>query len=278
MHAAPFSPLAQQYAPWSLSKAKVAMDCSYRFNLQHVQKVRKGRVPATSSSGRIGKTAHYALEMLLKARKKSPQVETGALLKRAFLEGAVQENLTSPEIEEALSYAHNILRFVERLDRICEKTGVEDTVVEHRFGLRADGTLTTFWGKNNDVFFRGVWDLAMKTPTHMAILDHKSGTPPADAKEAMARHQDQLKLYAVSALSMHPKLSGVKAGLHYLQSEEIVWAPTYTRETIQQELIPWYHEFINNAAACVPQNLARRGYYCAFCEYTTLCPLQGDQA
>jgi len=263
-----FSDLALEHAPWSLSKAQLAKNCSFRFDLQYVKKV-KSTEPPKSSAGRIGTAAHEALEHYLKQPTHDPEQ-----LKRALTRGAVDNELTTPEIEDLMSLAHNMVRFRGRLEVIKQKFGVTEQLVEKRFGLTRDLKKTGFWSKK-DVFFRGVWDLVLRTKSgHVAIIDHKSGQPPKDLNDVKAQSRAQLDTYAVSALTCFPEMPAVQTSLHFVQSEEIIWTAKRTAEEIREKLVPWYHEFINGAAAEVPSKAAHKGWYCAFCGHTQLCPLK----
>lgn len=273
------SPEAVRYHPWSMSKAQLAKNCSFAFGLRYVDRA-KGVVKEASAAGRIGKAAHDVLEVLLKLGNL-----TG--LKRAMVKASVDYKLTTPEIEELMSYTHNIASFCKRLERYAEKQGVTATLVERRFGLRANMTPTTFWGKEilgvgkdergkpiKDVFFRGVWDLVLSASGYTIIIDHKSGAVPKKTEEALAHHDHQLKLYAVAALILFPETRGVQSALHFLQSEEIIWeGKMRTAEQIREELFPWYIEYINEAAGAVAARRPNKGWHCSFCEYTDRCPL-----
>ena len=263
-----------------MGKADRAKSCGLAFDLEYVRRVKvKTR---QSASNRIGSAAHQALENLLK------DPNSGDEQLRTFLHRAgVDYELTTPEMEELVSYTYNIADFRRRIEEFKQKHGFNDTLVEHRFGLRDDLSVTSFWGTTlpetdergkpkRDVFFRGVWDLGLLAPGYAVIIDHKSGVPPKDQNDVIAHYGHQLKLYAVSALCTYPELKGVQAAIHYLQSEEIVWGSRkpWTAEFIRTELFPWYIDYINSAAAASEDRSPRKGWYCSFCRYTAQCPLK----
>jgi RecB family exonuclease len=265
-----FSDLALKYAPWSLSKAQLATNCSFRFNLQYVHKT-KATEPVRSAAGRIGNAAHEALEQYLKVPDHDP-----AKLKRALHKAAVDNELTTPEIDDLLALAHNMVRFRQRLERIKAKLNVTEQLVEKRFGLTRDLEPTGFWNKK-DVFFRGVWDLVLRTASgHVAIIDHKSGEPPKSVEDVKQQNRAQLDIYALAALSCFPDMPGVQTALHFIQSEEVLWTtkPPRRADEIREKLVPWYVEFLNRAGAAVPSNEPKKGWYCQFCGYTSICPLK----
>lgn len=277
-----FSPAAKQFAPWSMSKAESAKQCSFAFNLKYLKRI-KGTAPPTSAASRIGKAAHEVLEGVLKDESGAPLKQIARLINKA----KIDHELTSYEIEEVMALTHAIANFYQRLTKYREGKGVTDTLVEYRFGLRADLAPTSFWGAPipnagvdergrpvKDVFFRGVWDLLMLASGYAVILDHKSGVPPKDVSDMKAHYAHQLNLYAVAALSLFPEIKGVQSALHFLQSEEIIWGDMVTADEIRGRLIPWYVNYINQSAAAVETNVAKKGWYCEFCEYTSLCPLK----
>jgi len=277
-----FSPEAVLHAPWSMSKAEAAKNCSFAFNLRYVNRV-KGVTPPQSAASRIGKAAHSILEGILKDRSDTPFKQMRNLLFRA----SIDQQLTTPEIEELAAFTHSIANFYRRIQVYREKKGVTSMFVERRFGLRPDLGPTDFWGKDipgagvdfkgrpiRDVFFRGVWDLVMLASGYAIIIDHKSGVVPKDVSDVNAHYEHQLNLYAVAALSLFPEIKGAQSALHFLQSEEIIWGPMVTADQIKEKLIPWYVDYINRSASAVALNTPQKGWYCDFCEYTALCPLQ----
>ena len=86
------------HAPWSISKANVAHECTYRFHLRYSKKVSGHRVE--NSAGRIGSAVHEILERMLK----------GGDFKLAFVASATK--LTRPEILELKTYETGIKRFL----------------------------------------------------------------------------------------------------------------------------------------------------------------------
>lgn len=271
-----FSELARQYAPWSMSKAKLAVNCGLAFNLRYIKRVKATAKPK-SPKGKIGRAVHSALENFLK---------TPDDLKKCLHEAAMREYLTVNETEEIVAMAHNMVNFQRRLESYKKRHNVEEMLIERRFGLREDNTPTKFWGEpiegekdfrgrpKKDVFFRGVWDLALRADNKFIVIDHKSGSAPKTRKDAFKRYEEQLKLYAVASLFLFPEIELVQAGLHYIQDENIVWADTYPREHIKDTLVPWYYDFLNRAAARTTDNKPHRGWACSFCEFTDRCPLQ----
>lgn len=275
-----FTQEAKRLAPWSMSKADRARSCGLAFDLEYIQHIKVKVRP--NAANRIGKAAHQALENLLKDPNGGDEQ-----LKTFLYRAGIDFDLTTPEMEELVSYTYNIANFRRRIEGFKQKHGFNDTLIEHRFGLRDDLSVTSFWGKElpeidergkpkKDVFFRGVWDVGLLAPGYAVILDHKSGIPPKDQKDAIDKYGHQLKLYAVSALCLYPELKGIQAAIHYIQSEEIVWGSKtpWTAEYVREVLFPWYIDYINGAATMSADKSPRKGWYCSFCKYMSRCPLK----
>ena len=252
-----------------MSKADLAKNCGFAFQMKYVRK-QKGTVPPKDSAGRIGTAAHEALEIFLKGEK---------TLAHALEIGAINQKLTTVEIDELSAMAHNIVSFRDRLGAYKAKHNVTDTRIEFKFGLRIDNTPTAFFGVKTaaapagDVFSRGVMDLILDAEKSYIILDHKTGNPPGDDKEVFRRHDKQLKLYSIAAFALFPDLKGSQSAVHYLQNERIVWAEYKTADEIRDVLIPWYYAYVNEAAEASRSLDAKKGWYCMFCDYSAQCPL-----
>lgn len=250
-----------ELSPWSMSKVQAAVNCPFRFRVKYVER-KKGHEPKRSA-GRVGIAAHAAIEKYL----------LNVDLKRALHEAAIDNKLTTPEIEELVSYTQHILSFVQRLDTFKKAKNVSEQFVEKRFGLTVDNRPTKFFpkkGRDEPVFFRGVWDICLRArEKYIIIIDHKSG-----AVKEIDTYRDQLRLYAIAAVHVFPNVAGVQSALHFLQSEEIVWDKLELTEKIKAEYFPWYVDFLSRAAQEAANTHARKGWYCGFCEYTDLCPLK----
>lgn len=249
-----FSALAHQFAPWSLSKAQ-ASSCPFKFNVQYVQHKSGAKKHADT---KVGTAVHEVLEKVL----------AGGDFQSAMTVAALKHELTTPEVEDLKSYAHNIKRFIERFEAFKTKKQITEQFLEKKFGMTDDRQNIGF--SDHLVFFRGVWDIAMRSQNgYMIIIDHKSGTvKPIDT------YADQLNLYAVAAICMYPDLLGVQSAVHYVQSEEVVWSPVHSADYIRRELFPWFENYIEEAAKRAQLQHAVQGWYCEYCEYTIDCPLR----
>jgi hypothetical protein len=258
---ATFNPAAVKHAPWSMSKAAVAISCPFRHRLKYIDKV-KGKEAAASSASRIGIATHEALEWVLKGKHN---------LKEALRRSAIKTMLTSPEMDEVFALTHNLQLFLERLEKFKKKHKVEEQRVELKFGLTQNFEQVPFFDKSGALFFRGVWDLCLRTPEkYLIIVDHKSG-----AVKELSEHQDQLRVYMLAGLYIFPGVVGVQPAIHYMQDDSgLHWDKLQSAERIREEILPWFADYLNKAGNCAEQTDARKGRWCAFCEHTERCPLK----
>lgn len=254
-----FSKLAIDNAPWSMSKASLADNCPLSFNFKYRKKIREKEAPQAAAA-HIGRAVHRLLEDSIK----------GILTKgdkQGILKICMQERLTHPEMEEALSYLHNVHAFVKRLEEYKTRHNVTETHVEKSFGFTEDLKVID----PNKSFFRGVWDLALLADDQAIIIDHKTGDIPNISP--FEKHQVQYRCYAIAALTQFPQIKGVRMAFHYVSQEQLVWSEPDTVARVQKEYIPWYIQFVNRCAEQIPLATPKKSWFCNFCGYTHLCPL-----
>ncbi len=258
--AIPFNDAALKHAPWSMSKASVAISCPFRHRLKYIERVR-GKEAAAGSAARIGIAAHEALEWVLKGKHS---------LKEALRRTAIKTMLTTPEMDDVFALTHNLQLFLERLAKFKEKYRVDEQQVELKFGLTPEFEQVPFFDKSGQLFFRGVWDLCLRAQgQHLIIIDHKSG----QIKD-VAAYREQLDMYALAGLSVFPDIISVQSAIHYMQDDSgLHWDKTQSVQTIRERVLPWFIEHLNNAGTEAEQNYAKKGRWCTFCEYTAMCPL-----
>lgn len=258
----PFNDAALKHAPWSMSKASVAISCPFRHRLKYVQKV-KGREAAASSASRIGIAAHEALEWVLKGKHD---------LKEALRRTAIKTMLTTPEMDEVFALTHNLQLFLDRLEKFKKKHAVSEQRVELKFGLTPEFEQVPFFDKSGQLFFRGVWDLCMRAQEkYLIIVDHKSGQV-----KNVDEYREQLDMYALAGLHVFPSVEGVQSAIHFMQDDTgLHWEKKMrSPDTIRKEVLPWFVEHLNKAGENAEQNNAKKGRWCSFCEYTEMCPLK----
>lgn len=256
-----FCPESFPLAPWSMSKAQSAHRCPHQFRRKYINN-EKGREAPKQSVNRIGNAAHGALEAVLKGEFD---------LREALRRSSIKEKLTTVEMDELFALAHNIGEFLKKLEAFKAKHKVTEQMVERRFGLTENLEPAEFWNKEKKTFFRGVWDLCMRADEkYLIIIDHKSG-----AVKDLTTYEDQLKMYSIAGLHILPNIVGVQAALNYIQNDEgVTWDKMNSAEKITTEFLPWFVDFINEAARASAFDTPRKGWWCSFCEFAQTCPLK----
>lgn len=250
-----FSPVTLLRAPWSVSALQGALECPFRFCQERAPYQKKK--PEANSAFKIGKAVHQALELALRDRP----------VKVALQIAVCDQKLTSPEIEELLSYAHNIESFITRIKSYNQSHNIDKMLIEEQFSLTSNYKPTDYWNKDKNTFLRGVWDIVLCQGSRVLIIDHKSGEP-----KPITEHETQLNIYAVTAAFMLPGVSLVQTAIHNVQSEEITFQPAVSREHVQHTLIPWFEDYVEKAAQAVQSAEARKNRNCHYCHYVTTCP------
>lgn len=251
----PFSSVAFVHAPWSVHAVQGALECPFKFQQEHI--LHKKPKQETNSALKIGKAIHKVLEFALCNKP----------VKVALQAAAYDEKLTTPEIEELLSYTHNTQSFINRIEKYKKTHQVDKVLLEERFGLTADYRPIDFWDKTKNVFFRGTWDMVIRSGSRVLIIDHKSGEP-----KPITEHETQLNFYAIAAAYFLPDVKLVQTAIHYLQSEEILFQPAVSLEQVQHTMTPWYEGYIEKAAQAATVAEARRNKNCRYCGFAGICP------
>lgn len=260
--------MATDFAPWSISKAKVAYDCNQRFFWKYQERLKGRRVER--SEGRLGTAVHQILERTLQ----------GDEYDKAFRMAAIDAKLTRNEMLTLATFRDSVMRFLERFGAWCEKYGVkkEDILIEEELSITANLTPTGYW--STDSLMRGLIDIGVRVrldgKLFIVIIDHKTGNP-----REMDEYVTQLKAYGVMACAFYPEVEGVQPVIHWPKAEEpqdvFDWGPMWTREQIETELVPWLHSFLDGAnerGLAEPKPVV--GWYCEYCEFRHRCPLQGN--
>jgi len=117
------------------------------------------------------------------------------------------------------------------MERILSRAGDATEVVTERQIALDDKFCETEWFSDT-AWVRGIIDLALVDGGKALLLDHKTGRRKPDSS--------QLKLFAVLAMHVWPKLEKVVTGFLWLKSGQID-KETYTRAdipTIWEEFLP----------------------------------------
>lgn len=254
MASLPFSELVLKHAPWSISKADIAKQCGLRFHWKYVEK--KKEPESERSEGRIGAAIHKVIELVLKGEK----------MERAFRVAAVDNKLTTNEVDDLYTFQGTITSFLERIAKFKVQKDAKTEFVEHKFGITVNLKASTFFGK--DVFFRGAWDLAYLLGNRdLVVLDHKSGQPA----DNMDRYTNQLNSYAIAGRVLVPEMKGAVSAIHYVKDGTIKWGSYIKGEEIDTKLIDWFVNYLNDSVANLDKKEAQVGWQCGFCGYASKC-------
>ena len=253
------TPLAQQFAPWSISKAGVAETCAAQFAHKYIHKTPEQAIP---SDNKVGTAAHSVLE----ERVGGKSVEEA---KKIALE---KTPLTSNEMDTLRSLETNMEQFLRRFDQFCRSNGVTQVLREVEWGITSDFKPTGFFAK--DVYFRGKVDLgAITRDNDLVVIDHKSGVAKDISRDV--KKKQQLYSYAVLALPNIEGLQGVRGGLHFLQGAEdkrTQWLDYMDAARIRQLYVPWLYGHLNDVAASLVAPFEAKPKLRWPCEWCSLPP------
>lgn len=112
---------------------------------------------------------------------------------------------------------HKYAQYQPLVTRIRSASGEKQT--EYKFGLTSSFKPTTFFA--NDVWVRGVIDLAILRSKSAIVLDYKTGKPKTD--------DDQLSLFAAVSFARFPNIEEVHTGYAWLGHNKLVTS-VYKRE------------------------------------------------
>ena len=244
---------AIKYGPWSLSKADLATQCGLKFHLKYIEKKKEPEVVRPES--RVGSAAHKVLELTLQGKD----------LASSFITATRENKLTTNEAEDLMLFEGNIKEFLERIKKFQTKNPIDKQMVETKFGITLDLRPTTFFGK--DVFFRGVFDYAMKLQDkNLIIIDHKTGRPSDD----ISKHDNQLKSYGLVGMVLFPEINGVQSAIHYVKDGSIKWNTLATVQEINDDYISWFVTYLNSSVSTLTRE-AKVGWQCNYCGYSGQC-------
>lgn len=247
-----------KHGPWSFSKAGVIQKCSLQYDFKYGPN-KQPETPTPSPDSRVGVAVHKALEYAL----------DGIKVRDSFRFAIDQGELTSDEVERVNSFIEQVERFVERIKRFKAKYGVtpSNVLIEHRVGVSPDFKNVPFFDKTG--LFRGVIDFAMITGHGDAvIIDHKTGK-----QKEISEYADQCKAYCVLAVIMRPELKGVQTAINFVQTDQLVWNPRVSADTIRAEYVPWLIKFLEESTQKLLQPVApTQGWWCGWCGYKDRCP------
>lgn len=244
-----------KHAPWSYSKAETAAQCPLRFFLTYVQKRKRGKPNADAL---VGQAVHKILEFMISGRSWN----------LAYEAARESYDLTSNEIDRVDEMKFAAQNFMTKLGKYQERHNIQDTWIERKLGITLDGAPTRFFG--NDVFFRGVVDLALfpKDRGHVIILDHKTGK-----RRSLHYYEKQFDCYLLLIKASLKTLSQGRVGIHWAK-EDLIELSKKSRniaeiEPYREQLIQWL-----NSAVEETDNFdkTKRGPLCPWCDHQAECP------
>lgn len=258
------SETALKLAPWSISKAGLAASCPFAFNMKYVT-FTKGQVSLGGGIFGIGSALHSVLESHLKG-------EPLDNIKKIAIDACNYERLTTNEVEKVAENLRNVKSFIRRIESFKAKHSIQTSLIEKNFSFGKD-FVPTEYNKPGEIF-KGVWDVVMfpAGTDDVIVIDHKSGEMPSDEFEIWNRHGKQRRAYALGAMSAFPNAKRVRFAIHYIYSEQIVWAKEVdTIDRIKDVYVPWYYEYLNGCAAKAMTKQACKNWMCNSCVYRMMC-------
>jgi hypothetical protein len=256
------STFVKEHAPWSISKAGVALNCPHRFYLQYIKKVRLDLPPNPDSL--VGTTVHKALELALTDRP----------LNRC-LELAIAENkLTTNEIDRVMGFEVSAQNFIRKFNAYRKKHNGGEPQLEKRFAIDFDGNPTKFF--DNKGFLRGVIDLYMliQDKPHAVILDHKTGK-----EHDLNFYDPQFNSYLLLLKAQRPQLQGIVVGINFLLTDNVEFKNRGKLCDVR-DVTPIFEEmitYLNNATMDTHKHtVCNKGPLCGWCDYISVCPAHSD--
>lgn len=263
----PFEMDRYAFGAWSHSKLKVLEKCPFQFYLKYILKIKAPQCVLElndTTAADVGSAAHLVLEHVVMGKSME---ESYALSKAKYC----PEKL-SPEIwaERLETTEFNIGKFRDKIEAFKRIHKVKKIFTEIRVGVTRDWKPTTFFA--NDVYFRGVLDLAILLENHdLIIIDHKYGPP---ASMGIRNFKQQLDTYKPLLHFGFAKLSGATAGVHFIRDGELMLGDFSTKDEIESKLkntLEWN-------VGCAVDSVKEKGFFkhirgphCKYCEYDSMC-------
>ena len=253
-----FTKKALEQGPWSVSKAKTAIQCPWKYNKQYVERfdVPADMLPDISDTSlRVGSAVHkYAEEIAC-------GTDTGIAEEMALEAG----RLSNAEEETFATMLDNVHSFEERIDAFKDKYAITGDYKERKFGVTPALVETSFFAK--DVFLRGVMDRTLIVSNkHAIIIDIKTGSFPS-----LKYSEEQISAYSLLALRCFPDLVSVKPALYFVPAGRLLWAEKVYRKDIEDPASYPTVKYINQAAEEAVTDRITPGKYCGWCPYKMVC-------
>lgn len=264
----PFYVNEDSLAPWSVSKIKVMQKCPLRFYLTYCLKIKFQREQTLEESVRVnvGLASHLLLERLIKG---DTLHEARGLAKKEY-SSLVKEGGWDV-VDTAIP---NMLAFVKRVRAFMIENPVHEIKTELRVGYSKDKQSTKFFDEEN-TYFRGVVDLVLLLKSGDAVItDHKFGVDPS--QYGIRNQMFQLDSYKPLIHFGYSPITGAQAGVHGIESGEIVMEPSVSDFTYITETVPNLIDLYIQGGC---QKIMDFGYFkhirasgvCKWCEFDEIC-------
>jgi hypothetical protein len=268
--------------PWSPSKVKMLEKCPYQFYLKYVLKVKPDDdyVQDTSMAD-VGTIAHRILEHVVlgkgvddayKATKFEHCEVPPAYVKKGHA------NITGEKWRESIEVLEgNIITFAERMDVFARNNKIIARHTELKLGVTKDWKKTTFFA--NDVYFRGIVDLAIEIETEpgyrpdFLVIDHKHGGGEFGAPSTR-NYQQQLDSYKPMIHYGFKASSGIQAGINFVKAGTSAYDEYTSAEEIETTVRKRVEWIIQGAVDTTSERgffKHIRGSHCVYCEFNDQC-------
>jgi len=161
----------------------------------------------------------------------------------------------------------DLAHFEPLMQRLAALPGI--SAAEEKVALNRRGVPCGFFAK--DVWWRGILDFHVRSPTEALIVDYKTGKSH--------RKFGQLKLFALYLFAKHEELQTVRAHYYWTKTQTMTGA-TYTRDmssALWMEFVPDLKQFVEAFQSDIwqprPSGLCRGWCPVKDCEFWTPKPM-----
>lgn len=256
------------FGAWSPSKIK-SLQCPLKFLLKSVLKA-FCEVPVDVNDPKyadqflssIGTTAHSTLEFMVKGHSFEEAYHKSKALHF--------DKVTADQWHRVEALGPNIQHFMIRIERFGVENPIQEMHTELKFALDESWKPCSFFSKN--AYFRGVIDLPIILKNRDSlVIDHKHG---GSAKYGVGHHAQQLRSYAIAAVTHFRDIRGVTPMIHFIQEGEVAKDEYASKDKILNEYTKSVdsaiHGSIDFLKSCGSFKHIR-GNYCDYCEFKPIC-------
>ena len=243
---------------WSVTKAKTATDCPWKFRQQYIDRIKMDpddQGPVDDSKLRIGSAVHSYAEGVAKGKARD-------LIARRAIKA---QKLVGDELDAFEAMKENVHEFETRIDAFKAKHNVTDDTAEKKIAINADLGPSDYW--DDDTILRGAMDRRLVIgDRHKIIIDHKTG-----AVATLKYSREQLAAYTLMGMCQDPQIEMVHPVLHFVQEGELLWGDKEHRTSDFLSASNPIIKYINDAAETVESDDIHTGKYCDWCVYKAPC-------